>query len=162
MSKKEYSYKIAEELFDMAKTLGLVLSEIAFTPYGQLRIRKVPRTTYYRRLEKFEKNGLVTRVRKPYGTDYILTDKAKKLRQMPAVKTDRADGFSTIIIFDVPEEKHRARDNFRRYLIRNGYTQIQKSVFISPFKIFDELKEFAKELKIEANILIIAGKIEQF
>ncbi|MEJ0021492.1 MAG: CRISPR-associated endonuclease Cas2 [Candidatus Doudnabacteria bacterium] len=162
MNNKELAYEIAVEMFAMAEDLGLLIEDIVFTPYGKLKIHRIPRTTYYRRLERFEKNGLVTKVRKHDGSAYILTDKAKKLRQKPLVKMNRTDGQSTIIMFDIPEEKHRARDNFRRYLIRHGYTQIQKSVFISPFQIFDELKEFAEELKIDSNISIVAGKIEQF
>jgi CRISPR/Cas system-associated protein endoribonuclease Cas2 len=89
-----------------------------------------------------------------------LTEKAKHLRSKPRLKIQRSDNLSTIITFDIPEDKHRARDNFRRYLIKNGYTQIQKSVFISPFKIFDEMTEFMKELGIENNVTSISGRID--
>jgi CRISPR-associated endonuclease Cas2 len=154
--------RIAEELFYMAKGLGQAMGEIVFTPYGQLRLTNIPRMTYYNRLQKYERHGLLKKIRTKQGNTYVLSEMGKRLRRKATVKQDRNDGFSTIIMFDIPEEKHKSRDNFRRYLIKNGYTQIQKSVFVSPFKIFEDMKLFAKELKIEKNIMVMAGKIEQF
>ncbi|MBI4049222.1 MAG: CRISPR-associated endonuclease Cas2 [Candidatus Doudnabacteria bacterium] len=158
---RELISKIARELFDLAKDLALFAEEFAFTPYGQLRYHKIPRTTYYRKLEKFEKHGLVKKIRRKYGNDYVLTEQAKRLRKNPSRKIARTDGLSTVVIFDIHEDKHKARDNFRRYLIKNGYTQIQKSVFISPFKIFTELKEFAEELGTTQNITFLSGRIDR-
>jgi len=157
---KKILYKTAEELFALAISFGMLAGEIVFTPYGQLRLSKLSRSTYHYKLRKFEKHGLVKRVKKPTGSIYVLSCKAKLLRNRPVNKTNRIDGLSTIIMFDVPEDKHRARDNFRRYLIRNGYTQIQKSVFISPFKVSKELVEFIHELKLVSNVSIISGKID--
>lgn len=158
---KAVLYAVGAELFDMAKELGLLMGEIMFTPYGQLRIHKIPRSTYYDRIRKYERQGLIRKVRKSYGNAYILTEKAKHLRKLPLVKINRNDGFSTLIIFDIPEEKHKARDNFRRYLIKQGYTQIQKSAFISPFKVSDQLKDFIHELGLSSNITLFAAKTEQ-
>jgi DNA-binding transcriptional regulator PaaX len=154
--------KIAEELFALAKDLGEMGTEFVFTPYGQLRINKIPRTTYYRKIRQFEKRGLVKKIRKPNGNFYALSAKAKELRRSPRIKINRTDGFSTIIIFDIPEDKHKVRDNFRRYLIKNGYTQIQKSVFISSCQVFRELKEFIEELNIVSNVTIISGRVDHF
>jgi CRISPR-associated endonuclease Cas2 len=151
----------AEDLFELAKNVGELLEEIIFTPYGKLRIGGVPRTTYYHKLERYERHGLVKKVRKKYGNHYILTEKAKQLRKNPRIKINRTDDLSTIIMFDIPEEKHKARDTFRRFLLKNGYTHLQKSVFISPFKIFGELKDLAKELKIDRDITVISGKVDQ-
>ncbi len=154
-------YKVAAELFDLAKVLGGIMDEIAFTPYGQLRINKIPRTTYYDKLKRFERHGLVKKVRKSYGNVYVLTDRAKQLRGKPRIKARRLDGLSTVIIFDIPEDKHKARDNFRRYLIKNGYTQIQKSVFISPFKVFLQLRDFIYELGIVPQVTILSARVDQ-
>lgn len=167
-SRKWYGYcmrkrlinKIAEEMSQLAIDLGLLMAEIAFTPYGQLRLNRISRTTYYRKLQKFERHGLIKRTKTSQGYVYRLTQRAKRLRRNPAHKDNREDGLSTIIMFDIPEEKHQARDNIRRYLIRNGYTQIQKSVFISPFKISSELKDFSQELGIKSNMIFISGSID--
>lgn len=160
MTKEELIIKMAEELFDFIKELGLSMNEFIATPYGKLRVHNIPRATYYYQLKKFEKRGLIKKVRKQYGATYVLTERAKQLRIKPRQKMNRTDGLSTIIMFDIPEEKHKARDNFRRYLIKNGYVQIQESVFISPCRIFDELKEFIKELGIKTNVTVVSGKID--
>lgn len=160
-NKQEILHKIAEELFFMAKGLGQAMTDIAFTSYGKLRIRKMPERTYYYNLKKFEKNGLIKKVRKQYGPVYVLTDKARHLRKRPSQKPNRTDELSTIVMFDIPEEKRKTRDSLRRYLLKNGYTQIQKSVFISPFKIFGELTEFIRELDIERHVTFISGKIDR-
>ncbi|MEO8065851.1 MAG: CRISPR-associated endonuclease Cas2 [Candidatus Doudnabacteria bacterium] len=159
MNKNEALRRAAEELFAMAKDLGQFAGEIIFTPYGKLRINRIPRSSYIFQLKKFEKAGLIKKDRKKYGANYVLTDEAKRLRARPLQKARRSDELSSIIIFDIPEEKHKARDNFRRYLIKNGYTQLQKSVFISPFEIFDELKEFIDELGIKEHITFLSGRV---
>lgn len=161
MNKKEVLNRMIEELFAMAEDLGQLLTDIAFTPYGKLRMHMIPRTTYYFRLKKFEKNGLIKKVKREYGASYILTQKAKDLRRKPRVKISRSDGLSTIVMFDIPEEKHKARDNFRRYLLKNGYMQVQKSVFISPFQVFNEMVELIRELGIIDNVNFISGKIDR-
>ncbi len=162
MKRYEFLNKVGEEFLQIAKDLDWFMSEARLGPYGQIRYAKISKAGYYRKLYKFEQAGLVKKVRKKYGNAYVLTEKAKRLRQRPSKKINRNDGLFTIIMFDIPEGKHKERDNFRRYLIKNGYTQIQKSVFVSPFRIFHEIKEFAKELNLESHISVIAGKLEQF
>lgn len=80
----------------------------------------------------------------------------------PVTKNHRSDGFSTIIIFDIPEEKSRQRTIFRRYLQKNGYTLLQKSVLIAPFALSRDVKELIEELDIRRHISVIDGKINYF
>ena len=154
--------KVVIELIEFAKDLGRVMSGIAFTPYGQLRLVEYPRSQYYYKISKFQKHGLIKKVRKGQQSNYVLTPKAKQLALAPTTKHDRSDGLSTIVIFDISEDKHNARNMLRRYLIRNGYTQIQKSVFISPFKVSDDMQRFIKEIDVEGCVSFISGKIDRY
>lgn len=154
--------RAVDELFDFAKELGLFMGEIAFTPYGKLRINRIPRSTYYSRIYKFERQGLIKKIHKTTGNVYILSDKAKQIRKSPSQKINRKDSLSSVVIFDIPEEKRKARDSFRRYLLKNGYTKIQESVFVSPFMVFSEMLEFVKELKIIPNVTFLSAKIDRF
>lgn len=151
--------KIVEELIDFLHDLSQLYDDIvSMRPYSTM-----PRSTYYYNVKRFEKAGLLKKKnRKKYGNTFTLTEKGKVLIKQPKVQKRRTDGFSTIIIFDIPEEKHRERNVFRRYLIRNGYTQIQKSVLISPLAISEEIKELAEELKIKPHISTLSGKLNQF
>lgn len=161
MRTKAIFTKIATELFDLAKDMGQLVSDIVFTPYGKLSIHNMhmSRATYYRKLKKFEQNGLIKKMRKPVGVVYILTEKAKQLRKRPTVKILRTDGFSSVVLFDIPEDKHKARDTVRRFLIRNGYTQIQKSVFISPFKVSQDFKNLVNELDLKPNVKLLEARL---
>jgi hypothetical protein len=150
----------AETLFSMAKELGLFMEEIIFTPYGQLRQVKIPRATYNYRIRNFEKNGLIKKVRKSYGVAYELTSRAKEIRRLPRKKIERHDGLSSVVMFDVPEQKHKSRDCLRRYLLKQGFVQIQKSVFISPFQVSKEFLEFIQEIDLAANVTILSAKVD--
>jgi CRISPR-associated endonuclease Cas2 len=152
---------VAVEMWEFAKAMGGLMGTIAFTPYGQLRITSVPRTTYYRKLRKFESYGLIKRQKESRGYSFVITQKAKVLRRKMEIKKLRTDGFFTLIIFDIPESKHNARDTLRRYLIRNGYTQIQRSSFLSKRLISEDLKELITELVLDKNLNIFAVKNEK-
>ena len=149
--------KIHQEFLEFTKDLGTALEEFLTSPYGQLRISRIPRATYYRKVKKFTTAGLMS---KSLGTPAIaLTQKAIKLLNKPSKRRRRTDEHSTIIIFDIPIEKNRERGIFRRYLKRNGYTLLQRSMLISPDEMTDETKELIQELGIRKFINIISGKM---
>lgn len=148
--------KISVEFIDFIKDLGEALNEFLTTPYGQLRLTNIPQATYYRKVKKFKKAGLIKR---SPNSPIELTNKAKLLLKQPAKKQLRNDGYSTIIIFDIPNDKNRERTIFRRYLLRNRYIQLQESVLISPDELTQETKELINELKIKTFVCIISGKI---
>lgn len=156
--------RLTEEFIEFAKSIGEIAGTIVFTPYGRLSLRgsRFPRTTYYYNLRKFEKKGLIKKQQKKLKSNFVLTAKGKELihKPQPAKKIARKDGLSTVVIFDIPEDQRRERNIFRRYLIRNGYVQIQKSVLISPLTVTAELKDLLLELKIKQCVTIISGRID--
>lgn len=50
-----------------------------------------------------------------------------------------------VVIFDIPEKYKRVREIFRMRLRQLGLYQLQESVYISPYRCFDEI-EFLREL----------------
>ena len=155
---KRYLSKVAEEILFTMQNLGQLASDIAFTPYGQLRLH--PKESYYRELRNLQGKGLVKKTKRSYGKSiYVLTYKGRQLLRKRKVPVKRTDGFSSIIIFDIPEEKSRERTFFRRYLLRNSYTLLQRSVLISPNKISDEIKELVEELGIRQYVTSFDGKV---
>ncbi len=151
---------IDREEFKQFMKQGGYLLEKALTHRLSIQNMHYPRATFYHRIHKYQKQGLIRPLkRKKYGNTFILTEKGKILLQKPTIKKQRGDGLSTVILFDIPEEKRRARNIFRRYLAKNGYTLIQKSALISPLEISDELKELIEELKIKSYVKVISGKV---
>ena len=157
--KDNLTKKIVIELWEFVKDIGGLINDIAFTPYGQLRIGQMPGSTYYDRLHRFEKCGLVTKEKQGRVNNYKLTPRGLKVFNRHAQLKKRTDGLSTIVIFDVPVEKNRERTFFRRFLLRNGFKWIQKSVLASSNYLPDEVKEVAKELTLVKYVTIITGKI---
>ena len=144
------------ELLEIIQVKG---EEIIFKSYVEMGLAP-NRMAYYRKLKRFEDHGLIKRIQTRPKRVFVITKKAKLLRHKAIIKELRKDGFSTLVTFDVPEEKHNTRDTLRRYLVRNGYTQIQKSTFISPFKISSDLKDLVEELKLDHNVKVFICRID--
>jgi DNA-binding transcriptional regulator PaaX len=153
--------RTAEELYNFLNDVAHMKGDLYFYAYGGVPRGRITAGGYYYKLRKFKKLGLVKKIIKNNKIAYELTEKARHLRRQPSVKIDRNDGLSTIVMFDIPESKHNARDSFRRFLLRNGYVQIQKSVFICPFVLSRNIKELIAELGIEKNVTLVSGKIDR-
>jgi len=153
--------KIGEELLGVASDLGMAMDKLVFRSYKQMDIKRMAKATYYHKLKKFQGAGLLKKVRKGRETNYVPTEKVKTLQLKPVVKTRRTDGLSTIIIFDIPETKHVARNTLRRFILRNGYIPLQKSAFISQLVPSQELMEMIVELDLGNNVTFLSGKIDR-
>jgi len=73
------------------------------------------------------------------------------------------DGRWRIIVFDIEEATRKDRDYLRGQLKWIGFQELQKSVWIFPYEIRDELKEFIKLCKFEFQgdvRFILADSIE--
>jgi DNA-binding transcriptional regulator PaaX len=146
-----------EELLWVMKDMGEFTTKMLT---HRLSIAKMYYPTYYTTVRRLEQQGLVKKKKQGKTVTISLTPKGKQLLKKPAIGKRRTDGLSTIIIFDIPEEKKRAREGLRRYLIRQGYTLLQESVLIAPTLVTSELKEVIAELKIRQHVTIISGRID--
>ena len=127
--------------------------------YKSLRQMNYP--TYYKSLERLEKRGLIKQHQsKQNETVYVISVKGRRLLRKPTKLVRRSDGYSTLVAFDIPESRRRERITFRRYLINNGYTTIQKSLLIAPTIPSEDLLELISELRLNSYIKIISGKID--
>lgn len=74
------------------------------------------------------------------------------------------DGKWRIIVFDIKEETRRDRNFLRQQLKWIGFQELQKSVWVFPYEVRDELREFAKlcKCKFQGDVrFILADKIER-
>jgi DNA-binding transcriptional regulator PaaX len=53
-----------------------------------------------------------------------------------------------LLIYDIPEEKKKERDWFRRQLIKFEYVMIQKSVWVGPSPLPSDFLDYLKEIQI--------------
>lgn len=68
-----------------------------------------------------------------------------QLNTMMLNKPKHWDGKWRVVIFDIPNKYKRVRDIFRDRIKQLGLYQLQESVYVSPFKCFDEI-EFLRQL----------------
>lgn len=121
------------------------------------------RPTYYKSLERLERKKFVKKIlAKNKQIAYIITPLGKQVLHRDLKKTPRKDGLATLITYDIPADKNRERTMFRRYLLRNGFTLIQRSLLISPNKFDDHLTYIMKELKIVPYVKVVSGKFDYF
>jgi len=125
----------------------------SYTPQRQLRILK----TLSREWKKLDEKKLKQAIRELYRSKaieikenpdksytLILTNKGKVRAltyhfQNMKIKKEKWDGKWRIVIFDIPERLRRGRDALREKLKNLGFYELQKSVFIFPYKCEDEI-----------------------
>jgi len=73
----------------------------------------------------------------------------------------RWDGKWRIIIFDIPKAKNRARDCFRRKLVKAGFQNIQASVYVFPFECAKPIAQLSSELGLRGEVVVMISEIIQ-
>ncbi|MBI5358051.1 hypothetical protein HZB69_00250 [Candidatus Amesbacteria bacterium] len=91
------------------------------------------------------RQGYVEKINSKDGIEIKITNRGKtqilkyNLMDMKP-KREKWDGKWRLVFFDVAEFDRKKRDQFRKYLRQLEMEQFQKSVFISPHDIFDQVK----------------------
>ncbi len=139
------------------KIIILLLSGLAldftYTSRGQIKILKETA----REWKLINQRKLNEEIRKLYGSKLVdfkensdksstlvLTKKGKLKAlnfhfEKMKIRRDNWDGKWRIVIFDIPEKLRRGRDALRDKLKKLGFYELQKSVFVFPYKCEDEL-----------------------
>lgn len=163
-SKYKILSKIGEEILISLSELGDSLEYFLTTPKGYYTVRGavMHQSTYYSNLRRLEDKKLIKKIKVKNKVTYNITVDGKKLLKRLVLPKKRKDGKASVLVFDIPVEKNNARDSLRRYLIRNKYTQLRESVFISPNEFSEELKYLVKELELIKNVTFMSSKIEYY
>lgn len=84
------------------------------------------------------------------GLDYLFA-------KFPSLKCQNRpwDGLWRVVIYDVPEKESRLRDRLRYELRRLGYRFMQKSVWLTPWAVEEELEAFLKKEKLWGKVLVM-------
>lgn len=109
-----------------------------------------PRSQLTSGFARMERNGFVKRKSKQ---TVFLTEKGimevLKYKMKNKHIHKKWDEKWRIIVFDIEEITRKDRDYLRRQLKWIGFEELQKSVWIFPYEIRDELKEFIKMCRFE-------------
>lgn len=81
-----------------------------------------------------------------------------KLDKIKVVKPGKWDGKWRLLTFDIPEEKTRLRDYFRKRLKEIGFYHFQRSVFVIPYPCKEEIDMMCDDLGIMPNVHLITAE----
>lgn len=95
------------------------------------------------------------------GDKIRLTKKGRKLldeiylSNFKITKTDKWDGLWRLVSYDVPEKYKKSRNIFRKVLENNGFIQIHKSLWVSPYDCKEEIAVFCKNLNMTNDVIVM-------
>jgi hypothetical protein len=144
-NEKSLSGKILDYIGQTSKDIFIASAKIMFDPVGlakELGLYGMLSSPHYcsREISNLRRNSYFRRE----GKKYYLTEKGrikiiKDILKSRSAKNHKWNGFWLCIIFDIPEANRRERSFLRRELKHIGCRELQKSVWITPLEIENEL-----------------------
>ena len=98
--------------------------------------------------------------RKGYINQHLQTTRAgeerlKKISYETIEMSGTWDKKWRMVMYDVPEELHGARDQIRRLLKQLGFVQLQASVWIHPLPCLDQFEQIRKVSNLENALILV-------
>lgn len=118
--------------------------------------RKFRKENYRHLVWRSLKTGYIEKIVKGDRVYLRLTSKGRKKikRDFPLflLQKKKWDGKWRIVIFDIMEKNRSIRKRLREKLIELGFGMLQKSVWITPFDIIVDFREFIKTEGLSRNV----------
>jgi len=142
---------------DMCKTGALIAPEwYAIRRHWHRRVFEQKLRNVFLRLKKQE--CIITKKQDnkriifltPKGCGRALREQLRRCERLP-------DGHAVLVLFDIPEQQRTVRALIRRLLKESGFWQLQKSVWVSDRAVFDHVKRFIKDHKVEAWMTVCSA-----
>ncbi len=84
------------------------------------------------------------------GKEYLIKTKKLQLRNFePALNNNPKN---LLLLYDIPEDKKKERDWFRRTLIKYSFVMIQRSVWVGPSPLPKEFLDYVKSIGLKDSI----------
>lgn len=163
---QEEAFEIGIEVLGAIATAGIIAAvavapgiALAFAPFAR-RPRWRQKESVDRSLRRLIRRGFVAPVRGRRGhiLRYQITDagRAYLMRREYAKSVQRGtrkwDGKWRILIFDIPEKRRHLRDMLRDRLVRLGFVNIQKSVWLTPYPCDDVIRMLRVDLRNAGDV----------
>lgn len=127
-----------------------------FYPYGRKKGNFNSSLNYGFKVGNFEKISIEN---KPY---LIITKKGlKKVENLLPIglkQKRKWDKKWRILIYDIPETRRINRDSLRKKVYAIGFGKLQKSVYISPFPIENDLMDFLEKNNLKENAIFLISE----
>lgn len=162
MARKDYTHTSA--LLIALLSTGNALSYVLGSPYSLQKVWTGNPSSFRSILYQLEKRGVIHMEDKNNKRFIKLTKKGQLEALLQKAKLNSLpkgwDGKWRLIMFDIPEASHSARDKFRGLLRSNKFKLLQGSLYVSPYSLNQEAIEFLKSSGLMQFIRI--AKVEKF
>lgn len=119
---------------------------------------KYKKDTFRRLLYRLYKTGWIEKTVKDNQVYLQLTNRGKKqiIRDFPllAWQKQKWDKIWRVVVFDIEEKQKRTREFLRAKLYELGFGQLQKSIYISPFDVADDMAEFLEHQRLLGRVFV--------
>lgn len=115
-------------------------------------VYRLQKNGYLRKLKVKDKTAIMLT---PKGMEKIFTIKIKSIK-----KETRKDKKWQMVLFDIPEDKRKNRDLFRKGLQYLGHKRLQKSIWVCPYDVLEKTKHLIKRYNLKEHVeLLLVKKI---
>jgi len=126
--------------------------------------KKKDKNYFYRMIYQLKQRGYLKILRVKNNSAIIITPKGIEKIFIAEIKLidrkPRRDRKWQMVLFDIPENKRRNRDLFRRALQYLGYKKLQKSIWVCPYDVLRETKDLIKRYNLKPYVeLLLVKKI---
>lgn len=134
------------------KGLSLFFPKRKYTSYKKEDLRKIKSAFYSLKFRK-----LIILEKSKQGLIIKLTEKGKERAlkcylKAISLKYKKWDERWRIVIFDIPTKLNRKRDALREFLKHMGFKELQKSIYISPYRCREELEAILEYLQLKPYV----------
>jgi len=156
-------YGIGEEVFDIAYISRVRTWQDIANPERQKFWRELEKKKQKRQFAQFINYLKKKEYIKSNKEGVLLTPKGvgKCLRikyQMGVDFKKRKDKKWIMVVFDIPEKLRKYRDEFRKYLVSFGFQKFQKSIWVCPYDVLQDVKEVLSIYSIERFVKVFIVK----
>jgi phenylacetic acid degradation operon negative regulatory protein len=152
---------IAADVFEVLRDpAGLVSSSYEYL-YGFVPYR-YKKHNFEARLKRSLKTGYIEKIIKNGEVYFRLTSQGEEkiIRDFPIISLKKKpwDRRWRIVVFDIPEKAKRIREYLRAKLVELGFAMLQESVWITPFSIVEDLREYLEINHLEENVFVLVAR----
>lgn len=146
---------IASEILKEIWNTELKYKGVAVNIFGIPRFRKYPLRSVRRTIDRLKKKGVLEKelagiVLSKYGKVYVRR-KIDSLKQFDKPENTSKDR-TLLLMFDIPTGKKGEREWLRWHLKKFNYIMVQKSVWVGPWPLLKEFKEYLTKIKLDKHI----------
>lgn len=157
---KRIGYKLNEYLLELAAdradglirlTKDFLKPSIRKSHFYNKNYTDISRQNIYNSAKRLQENGYLEKIKDKNKVYYKITIAGRKWIDRKLFDREKWDGKWRIVMYDVPEEEKRKREYLRRKLVELGFKQLQRSVWVSPFDVLDDVKLLVEENNLHNN-----------